>query len=117
MLLLLLASRPTAVEGFGAIPHGGFFGIRCYANDAAQGWGDSSSGSRCLTTQQRYSSGSSRETKDSCMLFMGASRDDHTDRKDQWEGWGMEDSGAGEDTVSMGCGVCARLPGGVNVLT
>lgn len=93
-VLLLLGRRPTAVEGFGVFTHGGSFGIRDYASDAAAlGWESSSSSSR----------GSSRTTqKASGCMFMGASRDDHTDRKDQWEGWDMEESGAAEEnTVSF----------------
>ena len=49
------------------------------------------------------------------MLFMGASRDDHTDRKDQWEGWDMEDNGTEEDAVSDGRCVHAPRSGRMDV--
>lgn len=123
VLLLLLCSRPTVVGGFVVTTPGNLFGIRGYANDAAAaafGWGESSrSSSSCGSSSSSSSSSSSRTSrKPSGCMFMGASRDDHTDRKDQWEGWDMEESGAAEeeeeggDAVSFVCGrrACFAAP-------
>lgn len=100
LLLLAFASRPAEVEGFAVMPHAGSFGIRSSGANPAHSSSENPAGG--LATGS-----SSSKKRRSCMLFMGASRDDHTDRKDQWEGWDTEDSGAEEDAVS-GRRPCAR---------
>lgn len=92
LALLLLASRPAAVGGFSVIHHGGSCRIRSNSSPA-----HSSGGGYGVGSKSKGSTGSC--CRKSRTLLMGASRDDHTDRRDQWEGWDMDDHGD-EDVVS-----------------
>lgn len=86
--LLLLASRPAAVNGFSVVHHGGLSRIRTDSSPI-----HSSGGGQAVSSK---STGSTASCCRKFTLLMGASRDDHTDRRDQWEGWDMEDNGEDE---------------------